>query len=202
MFFSNKSGFRSSHSRFLVTESCVPLLRKDLDSGFPFSRIGKWEMDDESNTTCKCLVSWQMVPGHSPKFMNEFIELLQGCPFFRAVSMWSCPKGFRDPASHLVTQSCLSLFAWNAFQVFLHGYQLRLTNLCNGSKLEEVIQLSDQDVSSLCSLPGEKLDAAERVFLSNLDILKPILVSRRAVWTSANSGGMWNLSLDNVTLFL
>lgn len=70
------------------------------------------------------------------------------------------------------------------FQVFLHGYQLRLTNLCRGSKLEEVIQLSDQEVSGLCSLPGEKLDAAERVFLSNLDILKPILVSGRAVRTS------------------
>lgn len=186
MFFSNKSGFTSSHSRFLVTESCVPLLRKDLDSGFPFSRTGEWEMDDESNTICKSSVPWQIVPGPSPKFMKETrcIGLLQGCPFFRAVSMWSRPKGFRDPPSHLCNPVLLVSLGMKCFQVFLHGYQLRLTNLCSGSKLEEVIQLSDQDVSSLCSLPGEKLDAAEQVFLSNLNILKPILVSRRAVWTS------------------
>uniref|UniRef100_A0A8D0Y7C6 P-type phospholipid transporter n=1 Tax=Sus scrofa TaxID=9823 RepID=A0A8D0Y7C6_PIG len=60
-------------------------------------------------------------------------------------------------------------------KVFLQGYQLHLTNLCNGSKLEEVIQLGDQEVSRLCSLPREKLDAAEQVLRSNMDILKPIL---------------------------
>lgn len=186
MFFSNKSGFRSSHSRFLDTESCVPLLRKDLDSRFPSSRTGERETDNEFNTTFKCSVSWQIVPGHSWKFMKETccIELFQGCPFLRAVSMWSHPKGFRDPAFHLCNPVLLVSLCMKCFQVFLHGYQLRLTNLCSGSKLEEVIQLGDQEVSRLCSLPGEKLDAAERVFLSNLDILKPILVSRRAVWTS------------------
>ncbi|KAM9081600.1 phospholipid-transporting ATPase ABCA1 isoform 1-T3 [Megaptera novaeangliae] len=60
-------------------------------------------------------------------------------------------------------------------KVFLQGYQLHLTNLCNGSKLGEVIRLGDQEVSMLCSLPKEKLDAAEQILHSNLDILKPIL---------------------------
>ncbi|KAF5917733.1 hypothetical protein HPG69_013570 [Diceros bicornis minor] len=60
-------------------------------------------------------------------------------------------------------------------KVFLQGYQLHLTNLCNGSKLKEVIKLSDQEVSKLCSLPREKLDAAQQVLRSNADILKPIL---------------------------
>uniref|UniRef100_A0A8C4N8Y7 ATP binding cassette subfamily A member 1 n=1 Tax=Equus asinus asinus TaxID=83772 RepID=A0A8C4N8Y7_EQUAS len=66
-------------------------------------------------------------------------------------------------------------------KVFLQGYQLHLTSVCNGSKLEEVIRLSDQEVSRLCSLPREKRDAAEQVLRSNVDILKPILVSRLAV---------------------
>uniref|UniRef100_A0A9L0JPM1 ATP binding cassette subfamily A member 1 n=1 Tax=Equus asinus TaxID=9793 RepID=A0A9L0JPM1_EQUAS len=60
-------------------------------------------------------------------------------------------------------------------KVFLQGYQLHLTSVCNGSKLEEVIRLSDQEVSRLCSLPREKRDAAEQVLRSNVDILKPIL---------------------------
>uniref|UniRef100_A0A9L0SRG3 P-type phospholipid transporter n=1 Tax=Equus caballus TaxID=9796 RepID=A0A9L0SRG3_HORSE len=60
-------------------------------------------------------------------------------------------------------------------KVFLQGYQLHLTSVCNGSKLEEVIRLSDQEVSRLCSLPREKRDAAEQVLRSNVDVLKPIL---------------------------
>jgi len=60
-------------------------------------------------------------------------------------------------------------------KVFLQGYQLHLTNLCSGSKLQEVIQLGELEVSTLCSLPREKLDAAEQVLRSNMDILKPIL---------------------------
>lgn len=60
-------------------------------------------------------------------------------------------------------------------KVFLHGYKLHLTNLCNGSKLEEVIQLGEQEASRLCVLPQEKLDAAEKVLHSNMDILKPIV---------------------------
>lgn len=62
-------------------------------------------------------------------------------------------------------------------KVFLQGYRLHLTNLCGGgSKIEKMIQLGDQEVSELCSLPREKLDAAEQVLRSNLDILKPVLV--------------------------
>uniref|UniRef100_A0A2K6QL90 ATP binding cassette subfamily A member 1 n=1 Tax=Rhinopithecus roxellana TaxID=61622 RepID=A0A2K6QL90_RHIRO len=61
-------------------------------------------------------------------------------------------------------------------KVFLQGYQLHLTSLCNGSKSEEVIQLGDQEVSELCGLPREKLAAAGQVLHSNMDILKPILM--------------------------
>lgn len=60
-------------------------------------------------------------------------------------------------------------------KVFLQGYQLHLASLCNGSKLEEIIRLGDLEVSALCSLPREKLDAAERELRSNMDILKPVM---------------------------
>jgi ATP-binding cassette subfamily A (ABC1) protein 1 len=62
-------------------------------------------------------------------------------------------------------------------QVFLQGYQLHLADLCNSSKLADVIQIGDPEVSELCGLPREKLDEAERVLHSNLDVLKPIVVS-------------------------
>lgn len=66
------------------------------------------------------------------------------------------------------------------FQVFLQGYQLHLASLCNGSKLEKIIRLGGPEVSALCGLPREKLDAAERVLRYNMDILKPVTVSGRA----------------------
>lgn len=129
---------------------------------------------------------------------------VQQCPFFQAVLMWNPPKGFKDPASTLCNSVLCASFCLKCFQVFLQGYQLHLTSVCNGSKLEEVIRLSDQEVSRLCSLPREKRDAAEQVLRSNVDILKPILVSRLAVWRSFrhNAFGMWNFSLGNMTLFL
>lgn len=65
--------------------------------------------------------------------------------------------------------------------MFLQGYQLHLASLCNGSKLEEIIRLGDLEVSALCSLPREKLDAAERELRSNMDILKPVMVSGHAL---------------------
>ncbi|XP_030883477.1 phospholipid-transporting ATPase ABCA1, partial [Leptonychotes weddellii] len=80
-------------------------------------------------------------------------------------------------------------------KVFLQGYHLHLTNLCSGSKLQEVIQLGELEVSTLCSLPREKLDAAEQVLRSNMDILKPILVSRLAVWRSFKHLCFWNVNI-------
>ncbi|XP_027628464.1 ATP-binding cassette sub-family A member 1 isoform X1 [Tupaia chinensis] len=61
-------------------------------------------------------------------------------------------------------------------KVFLQGYQLHLTSLCHGSKLGEVIQLGDHEISELCGLPREQLETAEQVLRSNMDILKPVLV--------------------------
>uniref|UniRef100_A0A2K5M9N5 ATP binding cassette subfamily A member 1 n=1 Tax=Cercocebus atys TaxID=9531 RepID=A0A2K5M9N5_CERAT len=83
---------------------------------------------------------------------------------------------FLDPASDLHNPVVLVSLCMKCFQVFLQGYQLHLTSLCNGSKSEEVIQLGDQEVSELCGLPREKLAAAGQVLHSNVDILKPILM--------------------------
>lgn len=96
----------------------------------------------------------------------------------------SPPQGFRDPASHLCNPVLLVSLCTKCFQVFLQGYQLHLTHLCSGAQLAEVLQLGDQEVAKLCSLPREKLDAAEQVLLSNMDVLKPILVSTRTVGRS------------------
>lgn len=59
-------------------------------------------------------------------------------------------------------------------KVFLQGYQLHLANLCNGSKLD-VIKLGEPEISELCGLSRDKLDAAEWMLRSNIDILKPIV---------------------------
>lgn len=100
-----------------------------------------------------------------------------------------------DPTLHLCNLVLLVSLCMKCFQVFLQGYQLHLTNLCSGSKLQEVIQLGELEVSTLCSLPREKLDAAEQVLRSNMDILKPILVSRLAVWRSFKHLCFWNVNI-------
>lgn len=76
----------------------------------------------------------------------------------------------------------------------MQGYQLHLASLCNGSKLEEIIQLGDAEVSALCGLPRKKLDAAERVLRYNMDILKPVVVSAEGL-------RMRNLFLDCTSCF-
>lgn len=100
------------------------------------------------------------------------------------VAMVSILQSCTCPPPHLLNPVSLDSFCMKCFQVLLQGYQLHLTNLCSGSELEKVIQLGDQEVSTLCSLPREKLDAAEQVLRSNMDILRPILVSMLAVWRS------------------
>lgn len=129
--------------------------------------------------------SAQIVPWCIPKFIKEIgaLDYCRGIHLSKLYWREVPPTGSRDPAFHLRNPVLLLSLCTKCFQVFLQGYQLHLTNLCSGSKLEEVIQLGDQEASKLCSLPREKLDAAEQVLRSNVDILKPILVSRCAVWT-------------------
>uniref|UniRef100_A0A7N4NTN5 ATP binding cassette subfamily A member 1 n=1 Tax=Sarcophilus harrisii TaxID=9305 RepID=A0A7N4NTN5_SARHA len=61
-------------------------------------------------------------------------------------------------------------------QALLNGYKWKLKDLCKESNL--TIKLHNQKTGGLCDLPKEKLDAAEQVFSSNIDLLKPLLVSR------------------------
>uniref|UniRef100_A0A452UDA4 P-type phospholipid transporter n=1 Tax=Ursus maritimus TaxID=29073 RepID=A0A452UDA4_URSMA len=111
----------------------------------------------------------------SMKDIHQVLRTLQ-----QIESSASSKQNCTDPALPLCNPVLLVSLSIKCFQVFLQGYQLHLTNLCSGSKLEEVIQLGEQEVSKLCSLPREKLDSAEQVLHSNMDILKPILVSRLA----------------------
>ncbi|XP_042098875.1 phospholipid-transporting ATPase ABCA1 isoform X1 [Ovis aries] len=85
-------------------------------------------------------------------------------------------------------------------KVFLQGYQLHLTSLCNGSKLGEVIRLGDQEVSRFCSLPREKLNTAEQVLRSNLDILKPIVtkLNSTSLFPSEELGEATKALLDSL----
>ncbi|KAL4826051.1 hypothetical protein H8958_017379 [Nasalis larvatus] len=82
-------------------------------------------------------------------------------------------------------------------KVFLQGYQLHLTSLCNGSKSEEVIQLGDQEVSELCGLPREKLAAAGQVLHSNMDILKPILLFSMRSWSDMRQEVMFLTNVNS-----
>ncbi|XP_063311284.1 phospholipid-transporting ATPase ABCA1 isoform X1 [Pelobates fuscus] len=64
-------------------------------------------------------------------------------------------------------------------QVLVSGFQIRLKDLCNSSRLEEYVTIHNEDVARLsqaviCALPEEKLNLLEHEFRSNIDLLKPI----------------------------
>ncbi|KAG9486662.1 hypothetical protein GDO78_006835 [Eleutherodactylus coqui] len=64
-------------------------------------------------------------------------------------------------------------------QVLISGFQIRLKDLCNTSRLEEYVTIHNEEVAKLsqsviCALPEDKLNLLEHQFRSNIDLLKPI----------------------------
>uniref|UniRef100_A0A672UYN6 P-type phospholipid transporter n=1 Tax=Strigops habroptila TaxID=2489341 RepID=A0A672UYN6_STRHB len=67
----------------------------------------------------------------------------------------------------------------NLQQVFLSGYRMQVQDLCNRSALSEFLTIQNQMVAMdseayICTLPKEKLHAAEQAFRANLSPLKPL----------------------------
>ncbi|XP_020657095.3 phospholipid-transporting ATPase ABCA1 [Pogona vitticeps] len=68
----------------------------------------------------------------------------------------------------------------NLQQIIKSGYRMSVKDLCNSTRLSELVIIKNPlvDVVSsalVCTLPKEKLASAEKVFQSNIDILKPIM---------------------------
>lgn len=64
-------------------------------------------------------------------------------------------------------------------QVLVSGFQIRLKDLCNSSRLAEYVTIHNEEVAKLsqkviCDLPEDKLNLLEHEFRSNIDLLKPI----------------------------
>uniref|UniRef100_A0A5F8GID2 ATP binding cassette subfamily A member 1 n=1 Tax=Monodelphis domestica TaxID=13616 RepID=A0A5F8GID2_MONDO len=78
--------------------------------------------------------------------------------------------------SHLAVEEVLDTDV-NLQQALLYGYKWKLKDLCKESNLTGQIKPHHQKIGELCDLPKEKLDVAERVFYSNVDLLKPLLVN-------------------------
>ncbi|XP_028661720.1 phospholipid-transporting ATPase ABCA1a [Erpetoichthys calabaricus] len=67
----------------------------------------------------------------------------------------------------------------NLANVFTRGFGVHLKDLCNSSKLEDFVTIADQQVARrsqdvICSSSNSWLSAAEELFLSNLDFVRPI----------------------------
>ncbi|KAM9329361.1 phospholipid-transporting ATPase ABCA1 [Gastrophryne carolinensis] len=65
-------------------------------------------------------------------------------------------------------------------QVLISGFQIRLKDLCNSSRLAEYVTIHNEEVAKLsqaviCALPEDKLNLLEHEFRSNIDLLKPIM---------------------------
>ncbi|KAM6034462.1 phospholipid-transporting ATPase ABCA1 isoform 3-T5 [Chlamydotis macqueenii] len=67
----------------------------------------------------------------------------------------------------------------NLQQVMMSGYRMRLRDLCNSSMLFQFLTIQNQTAAMdseafMCTLPKEKLQAAEQAFRANLNPLKPL----------------------------
>ncbi|GAB0205031.1 phospholipid-transporting ATPase ABCA1 [Grus japonensis] len=67
----------------------------------------------------------------------------------------------------------------NLQQVIVSGYRMQLRDLCNSSTLSEFLTIQNRTAAMdseafICSLPKEKLHAAEQAFRANLNPLKPL----------------------------
>ncbi|XP_074669903.1 phospholipid-transporting ATPase ABCA1 isoform X3 [Strix aluco] len=81
----------------------------------------------------------------------------------------------------------------NLQRVIVSGYRMRLQDLCNSSTLSEFLTIQNQTAAIdsdafVCTLPKEKLHAAEQAFRANLNPLKPL--QRRLSFNSS----LWDLS--------
>ncbi|KAM9137819.1 phospholipid-transporting ATPase ABCA1 isoform 1-T2 [Pangshura tecta] len=68
----------------------------------------------------------------------------------------------------------------NLKQVILSGYRMELRDLCNASELSEFVTIHNPIVAVvseafICTMPKEKLHAAEQALRANIDLLKPVL---------------------------
>uniref|UniRef100_A0ACB8ESS1 Uncharacterized protein n=1 Tax=Sphaerodactylus townsendi TaxID=933632 RepID=A0ACB8ESS1_9SAUR len=68
----------------------------------------------------------------------------------------------------------------NLERIITSGYQMRMKDLCNSTKLSEFLMISNPAVAMasdalICLMPKDKLASAEKVFQANLDIVKPFM---------------------------
>ncbi|XP_060619641.2 phospholipid-transporting ATPase ABCA1 [Anolis sagrei] len=68
----------------------------------------------------------------------------------------------------------------NLQQVIKSGYRMSVKDLCNSTKLSEIVVIQNPLIDAvsnavICSMPKEKLVLAEKVFQDNLDVMKPFL---------------------------
>uniref|UniRef100_A0A670ZUW7 P-type phospholipid transporter n=1 Tax=Pseudonaja textilis TaxID=8673 RepID=A0A670ZUW7_PSETE len=65
----------------------------------------------------------------------------------------------------------------NLHQIITSGYQISVEDLCNLTKLPELVAINNGSRALICSMPKEQLASLERAFQNNMDFIKPLMVS-------------------------
>ncbi|KAG8130416.1 hypothetical protein E2320_017030 [Naja naja] len=63
----------------------------------------------------------------------------------------------------------------NLHQIITSGYWISMEDLCNLTKLPELVAIKNGSHALICSMPKEQLASLERVFHNNVDFIKPLL---------------------------
>ncbi|MGH0124822.1 UNVERIFIED_CONTAM: hypothetical protein FKN15_074026 [Acipenser sinensis] len=108
------------------------------------------------------------------KSLGGFRSLIKALKNLQNTSSEHYSEPFRPAAGNQ-----LLICAEVRYKVLTRGFGVRLKDLCNVTKLADFVTISDSRVSSvsehiICTSSKEWLNRAERLFLSNLDFVKPI----------------------------
>lgn len=52
-----------------------------------------------------------------------------------------------------------------------------MEDLCNSTKLPELVSINNSSRALICSMPKEQLASLEKAFQDNMDFIKPFMVS-------------------------
>ncbi|XP_026574339.1 ATP-binding cassette sub-family A member 1 isoform X2 [Pseudonaja textilis] len=63
----------------------------------------------------------------------------------------------------------------NLHQIITSGYQISVEDLCNLTKLPELVAINNGSRALICSMPKEQLASLERAFQNNMDFIKPLM---------------------------
>uniref|UniRef100_A0A8C6VPK5 P-type phospholipid transporter n=1 Tax=Naja naja TaxID=35670 RepID=A0A8C6VPK5_NAJNA len=87
----------------------------------------------------------------------------------------------------------------NLHQIITSGYWISMEDLCNLTKLPELVAIKNGSHALICSMPKEQLASLERVFHNNVDFIKPLLFMSMTSWSDMRQEVMFLTNMNSTS---